>query len=494
VEQAAGKDREVPTTAEVSEPTLENHTRRRIPDIFGGLSRENVRAPWLTLLLVFVVSLSTRLICFTGLVGSDDIFYSIYAERIAEGTYRLEPHHMAIRYGVILPLAAIYKVFGIHEWSTVALPLLASSLAPVLAALVGFQLSGATATWVAGLLLATFPVDARYATILVPESMLQSAVLAAAIVYLVAEARQSVTLGIVSGILLGLAYLIKEPGAFVVTAFVIFAFAQRRWSLGLAVAGGAALVLAAELTWYWVVTQDLLFRTDAMVIHNRQPEVIVANEHLIYRLFQAYPRLMLLPNMDFGLHSLLAGAACVLALVSDRSYRTVFLLLWATVPLLYLNFGTSSFQRFWALPVSPRYVSLIYPPLFVLTGIIVADMIRLQAKKLVAVILLPLVCSVGIACAFATRGTGYRINDVHNLRDIVGVARESGQQVCEITGPRSKRWRQTLLILAPDVIGCSATQLLGVAPNASGLPVSHPLKSDFSDRNAPTHQKSATQS
>ena len=481
-------------TLRTGEPFLDTSVPRQVSKPYRPLHGETFQIPWPALLLIFGVSLVVRSICFTGLIGSDDLFYSAFAQQILDGTYQLERNHMAIRYGVILPLAAIYKVFGIHEWSTVALPLLASSLAPVLATLVGFQLSGATAAWIAGLLLATFPVDARYATILVPESMLQSAVLAAAIVYLNAEARQSMALGIVSGILMGLAYLIKEPGAFVVTAFVIFAFAQRRWSLGLTVAGGAALVLAAELTWFWVVTQDLLFRTHAMVVNNRQPEVISANEHLIYRLFQSYPRLMLLPNVDFGLHSVLAAAACVVALVSDRSYRTAFLLLWAAVPLLYLNFGTSSFERFWALPVSPRYVSLIYPPLFVLTGIIVADMIRVQTNKLVPVILLPLVYSVGIACAFATRGTGYRINDVHNLRDIVGVARESGQQICEITGPRSKRWRQMLLILAPDVIGCSATQLLGVAPNASGLPVSNPLKSDFSDRNAPTHQKSATQS
>jgi len=115
-----------------------NHTRRPIPNLFGGLTRENVRPPWLILLPVFVVSLSTRLFCFTGLIGSDDIVYSIYAERIAEGTYRLEPHrHIALRYGVIVPVAAIYKAFGMHEWSTVMLPLLASSLAPVLAALRG---------------------------------------------------------------------------------------------------------------------------------------------------------------------------------------------------------------------------------------------------------------------------------------------------------------------------------------------------------------------
>ena len=198
-----------------------NHTRRPIPNLFGGLIRENVRPPWLILLLVFVVSLSTRLFCFTGLVGSDDIVYSIYAERIAEGTYRLEPHHthIALRYGVVVPVVAIYKAFGMHEWSTVMLPLLASSLAPVLAALLGVQLAGATAGWIAGLLLASFPVDVRYATILVPESMLQATILVAAIAYIAAGARQSALLSFTSGILLGLAYLIKEPAVFVVGAF-----------------------------------------------------------------------------------------------------------------------------------------------------------------------------------------------------------------------------------------------------------------------------------
>jgi len=454
-----------------------NHTRRPIPNLFGGLTRENVRPPWLILLPVFVVSLSTRLFCFTGLVGSDDIVYSIYAERIAEGTYRLEPHHthIALRYGVVVPVAAIYKAFGMHEWSTVMLPLLASSLAPVLAALLGVQLAGATAGWIAGLLLASFPVDVRYATILVPESMLQATILVAAIAYIAAGARQSALLSFTSGILLGLAYLIKEPAVFVVGAFVIFAAARRCWRIGCAVAAGAVMVLACELTWYWTETGDLLFRGHAMELHDKQPEVIFANENLVYRLLKAYPRLIIVPNVDYGLHSLLAIMGVVSALLWDRSKRTTFLLLWAVLPFLYLNFGTSSYQRFWALPVAPRYLALIYPPLFLLTGIGVAEVARMRAQKLPAIILITLVCSVGIVCALATRTTGYRIVDVQNLRKIAASARESRRQICEFTGSRSARWQQTLRILAPDVVGCRPGELLKIAPDGFGLPVSQEL-------------------
>jgi len=37
--------------------------------------------------------------------------------------------------------------------------------------------------------------------------------------------------------------------------------------------------------------------------------------------------------------------------------------LWAAVPWLYLNFVTSSLNRYWVLPAGDRYILFIYPPL-----------------------------------------------------------------------------------------------------------------------------------
>src|SRR5215471_13708227 len=139
------------------------------------------RRNWIILTVgVFITALIIRLVCFTGLIASDDLDYVNYARQISEGTYRLESYHSAVRYGVFMPVAVIYWLFGIHEWTTLVLPLIYSSLAATFTALIAAELAGLPAAWMSGLLMATFPVDVRYASILVPEPFLQAVLLAAA--------------------------------------------------------------------------------------------------------------------------------------------------------------------------------------------------------------------------------------------------------------------------------------------------------------------------
>src|SRR5262245_28398567 len=182
-------------------------------------------------LAIFGASLLIRVLCYTGLIGSDDLVYSRYAEQIANGAYELERLQLAMRYGVLLPVAATHRVFGELEYTTVVVPLLFSSFAPALGGLLAFILWGSKAAWIAGALLASFPVDVRYGSILVPEAILQVPLLAGAIVFVLAEKRNSPWLGLLSGFLMGLAYLVKEPAAFVVAAFFLFACLRGRWLL-----------------------------------------------------------------------------------------------------------------------------------------------------------------------------------------------------------------------------------------------------------------------
>src|SRR5262249_34001231 len=246
--------------------------------------------PWRVILVVFAVSITTRLVCFTGLIGSDDLDYSRYAQQISSGTYHLEKIHFAIRYGVLVPVAAAYRLFGVHEWTTVAIPLLfSSSSAPLLAVLV-FRLSGISSAWISGLLLATFPLDVRYASILVPEPIQQVVLVIGALIFITAISRRSELLAMLAGFILGLGYLIKEPGFFVFLAFDIFAVLQRRYRVAAALAFGAFLVAAGELVWYWRQSGDILFRMHAMVVHN-QSEILfdTQNQNLSWRLWKPYP-------------------------------------------------------------------------------------------------------------------------------------------------------------------------------------------------------------
>ena len=431
---------------------------------------------WTTLaVVIFTLALAMRITCFTGLIASDDLDYARYARQISQSKYRLESYHAAVRYGVFMPVAAVYRLFGIHEWTTVASPIVYSSLAAMLTALIGTQIAGLSVGWTSGLLMATFPVDIRYASILVPEPFLQAIILIGALLFLLAERKDSPYLGFGAGLFLGLSYVTKEPGMLVAGAFVVFALFQRRWRLASWVLAGTAVIVAAEVAWYWSQSGDLLFRLHALAAHNNDRNDIalrMANEHLSWRLWQAYPRMMLAPNVDFGLHSVLALALASAAFVWWSSKNTVWLLLfWAALPFLYLNFGTSSFHFYWALPAAPRYISLVYPPLFILAAatlfVVTSDSLhrRWFARSAVAV-----TCVVGFFCAVITRGTDYRTEHVRRLKQVVAAARLHNNHICEFATPDGSLWRQVVQIIAPDRIGCTGRTDLELLPDSKGLP------------------------
>jgi len=403
------------------------------------------------LLALFVLSLLLRLACFTGLVGSDDLGYSAYAQRIAEGRYALEYHHYAIRFGLIVPVGLLYKLFGLSEWSTIALPLFASSLSVVLLALIAAQWLDLRAGLVAGLLYATLPVQLRYATILTPEPVAECYVLLGVLAYVQTDQRAQIARGILTGVCVGLGYLTKEPALFLTPALLIHAAMGRQWRNAFGIAVGVATVVGAEHAYYLTMTGDILFRPHAMAVHNETRLTVELENNIRYRLFEAYPRMMIVPNLDFGIHSAAALALAAVACLRFRNDRRIhFLLLWAVIPWLYLNFGTSSFSQYISLPLAPRYIEFTYPPLILLAAWLIADIspsaIWLNRMALSSVAAIALV---GIGCGLSTRGTGYRADQMAGLRLVTAdIVQGGGSCVSYDSGlSQLERWRSAVAIL-----------------------------------------------
>ena len=411
---------------------------------------------------LFLLALLLRLACFTGLIASDDLDYFAFAQMIAEGRYALEYQHYAIRYGLILPVGLLYGLIGVSEWSTIAVPLFTSSLSVVLLALIATRLFGVRAGLIAALLLATFPLQLRYATVLVPEPIVECYVLLALLVYVRTEDWAPMALGALAGALIGVAYLTKEPALFITPALLIDAALRRRWRQAFGIALGIGAVIALEHAYYLAMTGDLLFRLHAMAMHNRSMTGLggeIDFGDLGYRLFKAYPRMMLVPSKDFGIHSLAALVLSAVALLRFRNdRRAYFLLMWAALPWIYLNFGTSSFNQYIPIPVAPRYIDFAYPPLFLLVAWLLADFLSSAtwAKRLVLPVMAA-VLFIGVACGLSTRGTGYRSTHVAVLRVIADkVKREGLGSVCfEVDPEKGWGWRPALFILgAGDLREC----------------------------------------
>ena len=195
-----------------------------------------------------------------------------------------------------------------------------------------------------------------------------------------------------------------------------------------------------------------------------------ANRDLYYRLFKSYPRMMLLPNEDFGLHAIVALVGAVSALVCYRSKVVLLLLLWAALPWLYLNFGSSSFEYYWALPVSPRYISFVYAPLFLLTAYAIASWTITRAKAFLGYGILGVVGVVGVGCAMATKKSGYSVEQMEALREISVTVRANGQQVCEVAGGRARLWKQALKLVVPDLMHCKGDSSVRVVADSKGMP------------------------
>ena len=419
---------------------------------------------------LFLLALALRLLCYTGLIGSDDLWYAAFARNIADGSYRLIPHHFDVRYGLLLPAAAMFRLFGVHEWTMVVVPLVASALAVVFTALIALRLAGPVAAWVAGVLMATLPVDVRYASVLVPEPVLQAVVLGGALLFLAAERRSSVLLAAASGALLAMGYLTKETGAFVAVAFFAFALLRRQWRLAGAFATGVALVLTIEAAWYWSQSGDPLYRFHALGTHNESDGAAGANAMLFWRLFKAYPHLMLVPNSNFALHSLAGLFLAAGALVRPRlPDKVLFLVLWALVPFLYLNFGSTSTDRYWVIPAGARYILVLYPPIFILAGITLAEAMKTRWRT-VAGAAIAVICVAGVFSASTVRKTGHNTAHVTRLKDLAVTARRDNLQVCGFESNRATEWRMTLRIIAPDRIGCDGNAIWLVA-DAYGLPI-----------------------
>src|SRR3990172_9984277 len=87
------------------------------------------RYSWLLVLaLVLLFALFLRLILYTGVLDSDTLEYAYYAFGASNGDFQFTvvPRDIQFRFALYLPLALLYSVFGVSEFSTIIYGLLAS--------------------------------------------------------------------------------------------------------------------------------------------------------------------------------------------------------------------------------------------------------------------------------------------------------------------------------------------------------------------------------
>jgi hypothetical protein len=318
----------------------------------------------LVLILLLLLAAGLRLRYFSGLQVGDDIVYSTIAAQRIHGDFRITNVHEA-RLGFLLPLTLSYALFGVGELPLLLYNLL-SSLGLVAALFfLARRLWGDAAGAIAGALAAIHPNLVFFATEChtdTPVALWQATCVLALVA--AADSPSSRSLRVLSGLLLGWAYLHKEHAVFLIPFLAGYAIATRRpWTWLFPAALPAAGVFLAETLLNAIVTGNP-FQRFAMVraLHVGQymTAEYVTTGALFRRIFLELPLLLFTPRSGHHWEGTLnlAGAAAGALLLWRRVPGARLMAGWFAAIFLGYSFWPSSLAPFlpafllfyWTLP------------------------------------------------------------------------------------------------------------------------------------------------
>jgi 4-amino-4-deoxy-L-arabinose transferase-like glycosyltransferase len=354
----------------------------------------------LALLLLFALAL--RIIFFHGISPSDPFTYSATAWDIVQGQWNPAFfYEQTTRWGVLFPLAVSYKLFGVNEASSMLWPLLTSLGTVAVAYGLALHLKDERAAVLAGIIVATFPLEIMYASQPMADCPLSFWLLLSLYWFLRADRSDAIRrkrwFYYASGIALALAYATKFVAVLIAPFFLLVLLRRRiEWNWAW-LALGFLIVFAVEFFIFQQVTGDGLKRL-SLVLHDQASHApLTAGGFTVPTSVGLYFYWMFVDFHYVGL-SFVALLLMLLHRVSKRR-ETLWnggglTLLWALTLLLLLTFYPISTRPYVALYKIEVYMLMFSAPLLVVTAAWLSDYaprVRLLALVLIVLSSLPFV-------------------------------------------------------------------------------------------------------
>ena len=324
---------------------------------------ETSQAHMRVFLLILMLAALVRLVFSSSLSGNDDLSVAGCALGLLERGLHLTDSAYCLRYGITLPLAAVFGAAGTGAAQISAVPALASLAGIFLAWRMGALLFEPRVGLAAAAALAVFPLDIEFAGLMFPDVLQGTLMSGAVLCALLARSRGDLW-AVGSGVLWAWAYYVKLDAFFLGLVFLLclaLGFISFRHMV---ISGAAALLLVGvELASYAVLLGRPLL--------NLELNSAVSNEVLTpgfdYRSFFIYPKAMFLMPYETGLHFfVLLGALFFAAWTGSRP--AWLLLGWVIIWMVWLMFGVNPLGGFTGKAQLPRYLLSFSVPLSVLCG------------------------------------------------------------------------------------------------------------------------------
>jgi len=346
------------------------------------------------ILLIFILlfGIALRLIFFSGYVEGDDKHYMTYAYKLSRGEFIPTNNHWAVCLGLILPTAIFFHLFGINEVSLVLFPLLCSTASIILIYFIGKMLFNTQVGLLSAFFISFFPLDVIYSSHLFPTIPLAFFIALSIFLFLKGEEKEKKIYYLLSGIFIGISYLIHITGCYIGLFFVIYILYKRKFRISHLIffSIGILLIFSMELIFYYIQTNDMLFRYSVL---NKEinPQMKFSEGFFDIITSTTYrgvnwliePIVLLTTEQEFGFFYYF-----ILPIIGyflfKREKKTNILLMWILTILLYTIYGSISFSHYQPLRRLPRYLSPITIPSLLILSYFLIHKIN---KKLYSIIL-----------------------------------------------------------------------------------------------------------
>lgn len=213
--------------------------------------------------LTFLIALATVAFGWVGFYGSDDLSYAAGGMGWIDNFPYVGVNHWTLRHTVVIPMAALFGIFGISEF-TLVLPVVLQYLA--LLALVFWLMQryfDMTTACIAVLILGTLPLTAVAASTVVPDfAEVFFCLLSLTLFHEATRREQRTTLLLLAGVAAGFSWLTRETVVFFLLTYGVlflagYSMPRRHYFL---MATGFLGVVGLEFLYFAVQTGNPLYR------------------------------------------------------------------------------------------------------------------------------------------------------------------------------------------------------------------------------------------
>jgi len=334
-----------------------------------------------TLLLAAILTVfaAVRFGLFAGISGADDVSIASLSLDLLSNGPSLPFSHYSGRVGLIYPQALVFALFGVGEWQMAVIPFLSSLGGVLLAYLIGKHYAQEQVGLLAAFLLAIFPLDAYFSSVLMPDLPLGATMALAFYLLITSERRQYLSLAVLAGLAWGWAYLIKvEAFFFVFVVAALWGTKQLSSRTVFVCAASVGTVVLVEHVIYYLGSGDMLLRLHLIAGTSGGKMVAKYSATQLW----VFPKAWFLTPYYFGIHYYFLFFA-LLWLPLHKRNDTLPIAIWAIIFLLWLQFGGNPFSpSYSAKSHLDRYCNMLNVPMAVLIAMAMYDLGKRYGAKL----------------------------------------------------------------------------------------------------------------